>query len=275
MRIGILGLGSMGQPMARRLAQAGFSVIGFNRTRNRAEALLDDGVGVADTPDAVCDVDLLITMVSDDEAIEQLFWQNGRFLTMGHPGLVHAGMSTISDTLATRLAATHRQYGQSYISAPVFGPPEAAQSGKLYIAAAGDDAVIERCLPALKVLGRVEVIGSDPATANVVKAAGNFLMACVVEGLRDALTVVQAAGGDPRQFTGLITQALFPTPVYQYLGGALAKQLVTGGPTIANPFIRSAQMSAASADRLGVAAPLAQQIARHEPPPAAAPTTPT
>jgi 3-hydroxyisobutyrate dehydrogenase-like beta-hydroxyacid dehydrogenase len=266
MRLGVLGLGSMGQPMARRLAQAGFSVIGFNRTRSRADALLSDGVEVADTPDQACDVDLLISMVSDDEAIEQLFWADGRFLTMGRPGLVHAGMSTISDTLAARLAAAHRQYGQSYISAPVFGPPEAAQSGKLYIAAAGDAAAIERCRPALKVLGRLEVMGSDHATANVVKAAASFLMACVVEGLRDALTVVQAAGADPRQFAGLITQALFPTPVYQYLSSALAKQLMAGGQAIANPFVKGALMSAASADRLGVAAPLAHQIAGQEPP---------
>jgi 3-hydroxyisobutyrate dehydrogenase-like beta-hydroxyacid dehydrogenase len=266
MRVGVLGLGSMGQPMARRLAQAGFSVIGFNRTRSRADALLSDGVKVADRPDQACDVDLLITMVSDDEAIEQLFWADGRFLTMGRPGLVHAGMSTISDTLAARLATAHRQYGQSYVSAPVFGPPESAQSGKLYIAAAGDAAAIERCRPALKVLGRVEVMGSDPATANVVKAAASFLMACVVEGLRDALTVVQAAGADPRQFAGLITQALFPTPVYQYLSSALAKQLMAGGQAIANPFAKGALMSSASADRLGVAAPLAHQIAGQQRP---------
>ncbi len=266
MRLGILGLGSMGQPMARRLAQAGFRVVACNRTRSRAEALRRDGVEVADTPEEACDVDLLISMVTDDEAIEQLFWPDGRFLTMGHPGLVHAGMSTISDTLAARLAAAHRQYGQSYVSAPVFGPPDAAQSGKLYIAAAGDDAVIERCRPALKVLGRVDVIGSDPTTANVVKAAASFLMACVVEGLRDALTVVQAAGADPRQFAGLVTQALFPTPVYRYLSGALAKQLLAGGEAVVNPFIKSALMSAASADRLGVAAPLAHQIAGLEQP---------
>ena len=105
MRLGILGLGSMGQPMARRLAQAGFRVIGFNRTRSRAEALRHEGVEVADTPEQACDVDLLISMVSDDEAIEQLFWPDGRFLTLGRAGLMHAGMSTISDTLAERLAA--------------------------------------------------------------------------------------------------------------------------------------------------------------------------
>jgi 3-hydroxyisobutyrate dehydrogenase-like beta-hydroxyacid dehydrogenase len=261
MRIGILGLGSMGQPMARRLAQAGFRVTGFNRTRSRAEALRGDGVTVAATPEEACDADLLITMVSDDEAIEELFWRNGRFLTMGRPGLVHAGMSTISDTLAARLTSAHELCTQSYISAPVFGPPEAAQSGKLYIAAAGDGAAIERCRAALAVLGRVDVIGTDPSTANVVKAAASFLMACVVEGLRDALTVVHAAGADPRQFAGLITQALFPTPVYQTLSGALAKQLATGSAKIANPFVKSALMSAASADRLGVAAPLAHQIA--------------
>lgn len=92
---------------------------------------------------------------------------------------------------------------------------------------------IDRCRPALKVLGRVDVIGSDPATANVVKAAASFLMACVVEGLRDALTVVQAAGADPRQFAGLITQALFPTPVYRYLSAApLAHQIARQEPPL-------------------------------------------
>src|SRR5260370_35975339 len=134
----------MGQPMARRLAQAGFRVVGFNRTRSRAEALQRDGGEVADTPEQACDVDLLISMVTDDEAIEQLFWQDGRFLSMGYPGLVHAGMSTISDTLAARLAAAHRQYGQSYVSTPVFGPRDAVQSGKLYIAAAGAEAQSRR-----------------------------------------------------------------------------------------------------------------------------------
>src|SRR5258708_3171794 len=162
MRVGILGLGSMGQPMARRVGQAGCRVVGFNRTRSRAEALQRDGVEVADTPEQACDVDLLISMVTDDEAIEQLFWQDGRFLTMGRPGLVHAGMSTISDTLAARLAAAHRQYGQSYVSAPVFGPPDAAQSGKLYIAAAGDETVIHRCPPAPKGLAPVPLIRTDP-----------------------------------------------------------------------------------------------------------------
>jgi len=251
----------MGQPMARRLAHAGFDVIGFNRTRSRAEALMRDGVQVADSAVQACDVDLLITMVSDDAAIEQLFWQDGRFLTAGHPGLVHAGMSTISDVLARRLSDAHRYHAQSYVSAPVFGPPEAAQSGKLFIAAAGSSEVIDRCRPALKVLGRLDVFGTDPATANVVKSAGNFLMACVLESLRDALNVVHAAGGDSRQFSGLITQALFRTPVYQTLGQALAKQLADGGPHLKNPFLKSASMSAATAERLGVAAPLARLIA--------------
>src|SRR5258708_35477651 len=75
-------------------------------------------------------------------------------------------------------------------------------------------------------------------------------MACVVEGLRDALTVVQAAGADPRQFAGLVTQALFPTPVYRYLSGALAKQLLAARETSVDAFIKSALMSAPSASRL-------------------------
>jgi 3-hydroxyisobutyrate dehydrogenase-like beta-hydroxyacid dehydrogenase len=252
MRIGMIGLGSMGQPMARRLARAGFSVVAYNRTRARVEALLPDNVEVADTPAEACAADILISMVSDDAAIEQLFFRDGRFLTMGRPGLVHIGMSTVSDSLARRLTESHRQHAQQYVSAPVFGPPEAAHAGKLFIAAAGPATAIDKARPAFAALGRLDVVGVDPATANIVKLAGNFLLATVFESLRDSLSTINAAGADPRQFAGIVTQALFPTTAYQVLGGSLAKQVHEKTAALPNPFAKSAAIFCAAADRLGV-----------------------
>jgi 3-hydroxyisobutyrate dehydrogenase-like beta-hydroxyacid dehydrogenase len=261
MKIGILGLGSMGQPMARRLARAGHVVTAWNRTRSRVEALAGDGVKVAATPAEACRGDVLITMLSDDAALEEVLLPGGRLASAGTPGLIHVGMSTISDALTTLLASAHREAGQSYVAAPVFGAPDAAQAGKLVIAAAGPRDAMERVRPALDVLGRTDYLGADPAAACVVKAAGNFLMASVVESLRDALTLVHAAGVDPRQFVGIVTQSLFPTPVYQFLGGTLAGKLVEGAPRVANPFAKSAALSLASATRLGVRGPVIERVA--------------
>jgi 3-hydroxyisobutyrate dehydrogenase-like beta-hydroxyacid dehydrogenase len=113
----------------------------------------------------------------------------------------------------------------------------------------------------LEILGRIQYLGAEAAAANVVKSAGNFLMAAVVESLRDAMLIVHATGVDPREFAGIIAQALFPTPVYQYLGGLLAAREFQGGVRLPNPFLRGAQQCAATARRQAIDVPLIEHIA--------------
>lgn len=260
MRIGFVGLGTMGQPMARRLAAAGHEVIGWNRTRAKAEALAADMIVPVATPAEACQAEVLITMVSDDAALESVLLPAGRLVSVGLPGLIHVGMSTIGDGLAARLAEAHAALGQSYFSAPVFGAPEAARSGRLIIPCAGPRAIFDRVRPLLATLGRPDYLGEDPASANIVKAAGNFLMAAVVESLRDATALVHAAGVDPREFTGIVTQALFPTPVYQYIGGMLASREALRGARVPNPFLKAAGYCTDAAARLGVDVPTIEHI---------------
>lgn len=260
MKIGFIGLGTMGQPMARRLTGAGHEVIGWNRTRSRLETLSADMIVAVATPTEACQAEVLVTMVSDDEALESVLFQDGRLVSAGMPGLIHIGMSTIGDGLATRLAAAHEALGQSYLSAPVFGAPEAARSGRLIIPCAGPRAIYERVRPLLATLGRPDYLGENPAAANIVKAAGNFLMASVVESLRDATALVHAAGVDPREFTGIVTQALFPTPVYQYIGGMLAGREALHGARVPNPFLKAAGYCTDAAERLGVKVPTMQHV---------------
>jgi 3-hydroxyisobutyrate dehydrogenase-like beta-hydroxyacid dehydrogenase len=262
-KIGFVGLGTMGQPMARRLARAGHEVLGWNRTRARLEPLAADMVVAVSSPAEACQADLLITMVSNDEALEATLFEDGRLVSAGMPGLVHVCMSTISDRLAMRLAAAHQELGQAYFSAPVFGAPEAAKSGRLVIPVAGPESVYERIRGVLDTLGRPEYLGQEAAAANIVKAAGNFLLASVVESLRDTTALVHAAGVDPREFTGIVTQALFPTPVYQYLGGMLANREILDGARLPNPFVNAAQQCADTAARLGVAVPTILHIRDH------------
>ena len=260
MKIGVIGLGTMGQPIARRIARAGHEILAWNRTPGRAEGLPVEAAVAVRTAAEACQAELVITVLSDDAAVEAVLFDGGRLITTGMPGLIHVCMSTISDSLARRLAAAHEAAGQSYISAPLFGPPEAAAAGRLLIAAGGPRAAIERVRPVLEVLGRVQYLGENPAAANVVKSAGNFLMATVVESLRDAMLIVHGAGVDPREFAGIVTQSLFPTPVYQYLGGLLAARQAQGGAHVPNPFLRGARQCAATARQQGVEVPLVELI---------------
>ena len=260
MKVGVIGLGTMGQPIARRIARAGHEILAWNRTPGRADSLPRESAVAVRTPGEACQAELVITVLSDDAAVEAVMFDGGRLITTGMPGLIHVCMSTISDNLARRLAAAHEAAGQFYVSAPVFGPPDAAAAGRLLIAAGGSRNVVERIRPVLEVLGRVQYISEDPAAANVVKSAGNFLMAAVVESLRDAMLIVHGAGVDPREFAGIVTQSLFPTPVYQYLGGLLAARQAQGGARVPNPFLRGAQQCANTAQQQGVEAPLVNHI---------------
>jgi 3-hydroxyisobutyrate dehydrogenase-like beta-hydroxyacid dehydrogenase len=276
-KIGVIGLGTMGQPIARRIARAGHEILAWNRTPGRADALPRESAVVVRSAAEACQAELVLTILSDDAAVESVMFEGNRLISAGMPGLVHACLSTISDRLARRLGAAHEAAGQTYISAPLFGPPDAAAAGRLLLVVGGPRAAVERIRPVLDTLGRVQHIGDEPAAANVVKSAGNFLMAAVVESLRDAMHIVHAAGVDPREFAGVVTQSLFPTPVYQYLGGMLAARELQGGAPLANPFLKGAEQSAATAAARAVAAPLAAHIATQETargPDPAAPETP-
>jgi len=261
-KIGVIGLGTMGQPIARRIASAGHEILAWNRTPGRAEALPRESAVAVRTPGEACQADALLTILSDDAAVENILFDGDRLITTGVPGLIHACLSTVSDRLARRLAAAHEAVGQAYLSAPLFGPPDAAAAGRLLIVSAGPRAAAERIRPVLELLGRVQYLGEAAAAANVVKSAGNFLMAAVVESLRDAMHVVHAEDIDPREFAGIVTQSLFPTPVYQYLGGMLAARELQGGARVPNPFLRGAEQTSATAAAAGVSAPLAEHIAR-------------
>jgi 3-hydroxyisobutyrate dehydrogenase-like beta-hydroxyacid dehydrogenase len=260
MKIGFLGLGTMGQPMALRLAGAGHEVLGWNRTRARLEGPGLGSIVPVATPAEACQAELLISMVSDDEALRTILYQEGRLVSAGVPGLVHLCMATVSDRLALELADAHARLDQAYVSAPVFGAPEAAKAGRLVIPVSGPESAYQRVRPVLDVLGRPAYLAADPAAAAIVKAAGSFLMASVVESLRDATTLVHAAGVDPREFTGIVTQALFPTPVYQYLGGMLANREALQGVRVPNPFVKAARQCADTASRLGIAVPTIEHV---------------
>jgi 3-hydroxyisobutyrate dehydrogenase-like beta-hydroxyacid dehydrogenase len=226
MEIGFIGLGSMGLPLARRLLEAGHRVAVYNRTPAAAERLAPLGAVVADSPAAAArGAEALVTMVADDAALEAVLDGERGALAALPPGAVHVSMSTISPRLSRRLAGRHAAAGQVYVAAPVFGRPDAAAAGKLWIVAAGPAAAIERCGPLFEAMGQgVIPMGDDPARANVVKLAGNVLLAAAIEALGEAFALARKHGIAPEELLEVVNGRLFRSPVYENYGRLIAAE---------------------------------------------------
>lgn len=226
MKLAFIGLGQMGHPMAGNLLKAGHQLTVWNRSREKVKDLEASGARVATTPaEAARDAEVVFSMLSDDAAVETAILSDNGVLNGLPRGATHASSSTISVALSQRLQQAHAERGQSYLSAPVFGRPEAAAAGKLFVVVAGDPKVVEQCQPLFSVLGQQTfVMGDDPGMANVVKLGGNFLIASVIESMGEAVALVRKYGVDPRQFVEMLTSTLFAAPAYKTYGGLIVDQ---------------------------------------------------
>jgi 3-hydroxyisobutyrate dehydrogenase-like beta-hydroxyacid dehydrogenase len=167
-------------------------------------------------------------------------------------------MSTISVALAERLTAAHAAAGQRFVSAPVFGRPEAAAAAKLFIVVAGAPDALQTCLPLFEAMGQKTFpIGDRPETANLVKLSGNFLIACVIEGLGEAMALVGKAGIDRKLYLDLLTSTLFTAPVYKTYGGLIAEDKFQP-PGFAAPLgYKDIRLTLAAAEAIRVPMPFA------------------
>lgn len=224
MTVGWIGLGNMGQAMARNLLKAGHELLAYNRTRARAEELGHDGARVVDSPAEAAAAPILVTMLADDPALEDVIFGSGNVHEALGRGNTHVSMSTISVALSNRLAEAHRKLGQAYVAAPVFGRPEAAAAAKLFIVAAGPKEAVRQCQPLFDAMGqKTYVVGEEASKANVIKFSGNFLIASMIESLGEAFALVRKHDIDPQQYLEILTSSLFSAPVYKTYGALIAQ----------------------------------------------------
>jgi 3-hydroxyisobutyrate dehydrogenase-like beta-hydroxyacid dehydrogenase len=216
MKIGFVGLGNMGQAMARNLIKAGHELAAYNRTQAKAEALRSQGGRVAKTPrEAAQGAQVVFTMLADDHALEEVCWGEAGLLAGLEKGAIHISSSTISVALSERLTEAHAQAGQGYVSSPVFGRPEAAEAKQLWVLAAGAQADVERCRPLLEAVGRgLTVLGEKPSAANVAKLSGNFLIATMIEALGEVFALTRKSGIEPKTFLDLFQSVFANSPIF-------------------------------------------------------------
>src|SRR5215472_5013360 len=146
--VGFIGLGLMGQPMALNLVRAGFSVTVFNRTRNRAEPLAQAGARVAESPaEAARNADVIMTIVSDSAAVEEVVTGKGGILETLHPGAIAIDSSTISPAVSRRLACHVAGKQARWLDAPVTGSKHGAAKGELTFMVGGEREALEQAMP--------------------------------------------------------------------------------------------------------------------------------
>jgi 3-hydroxyisobutyrate dehydrogenase-like beta-hydroxyacid dehydrogenase len=216
-RVGFVGLGAMGAGVAQRLLDAGYDVVGWNRTKTRAEPLLDAGMGWAETPrELAASVDLLFTMLTDTAAIEATADGKDGVVAGLRPGTVWADLSTIapdaSRALAERVAAT----GAAFLDCPVSGSPATLAAGQMSVMVGGDRAALDHVSDVLHAIApKVTYIGPN-GQALLTKIAINLALVVSVTAFAEGLALVEKAGVDRAAVVDAALKSVIASPVIGY-----------------------------------------------------------
>jgi len=252
MNLGFIGLGQMGRPMVERLKGAGHRLKVYNRTRASPE--------IASRPEEILDAEVVITMLADDAAVRAVWLDSGLAARLPK-GAIHLNMATVSMAIARQLTASH---GNSYVSAPVFGRPPLAAQGQLDIIAAGPKAAVDRCRPLFEVLGKQTfVVGEEPAKANAVKIARNFLLATVIESLGEAFALVRKCGVAPADFLNILGNTSLGSPAYKNYGKMIVEQAWTPAQFAMPLGVKDVELALATAREAGMTLPSGELIRRN------------
>jgi 3-hydroxyisobutyrate dehydrogenase-like beta-hydroxyacid dehydrogenase len=261
MKIGFLGLGMMGTPIAMRLIAAGNELAVWNRTEGRTKPLLRAGAIAAATPaEAELGADAVITMLFDDAANEEVLFGANGLLDALEPGGLHIACSTISVALSERLTEEHKRRGIGFVAAPVFGRPNVAEAGKLWVVMAGAEDAVERAKPVLAPIMRgFTVVGTEPKQAHAVKLGGNFLISAMIHSLSEGFVFAESQGIEPSVFFEAVNRALFQSPFYAAYANVMLHPPEHAGATIGLGK-KDLSMFRAAAAKGGVTLSLAEEM---------------
>lgn len=198
-RVGFVGIGLMGRQITRRLLMAGYPLTVWNRTKERAQEILDAGAAWAETPAACAAAsDVVITMVTDSAASEAVICGSGGVLEGSRPGMILIDMASIAPEVSRSIAAQANGKGVSMLDAPVTGNPKVASDGKLGIMAGGPRATYDCCLPLFEAIGvKIIHVAEENGSGTTLKLINNLVMGVAIEAVAEALVLADKAGIDP------------------------------------------------------------------------------
>ena len=207
LKLGWVGLGNMGNPMVKNLLKAGFEVTVFNRTKNKEQALIEAGASSADSPQKlVKNCDVVLTMLSDDKAVKEVFEGSNGFLSKPHPGKLFIDMSTVSPDTSRYLSKLCNSYGMNFLEAPVSGSVKPAQDGTLIILVGGDSENYEKAKPIFDKLGKLSLLLGGAGVGSSAKLAINYLLGLNLQGLAETVLFAEKNGVSKQDMLTIVNE---------------------------------------------------------------------
>jgi 3-hydroxyisobutyrate dehydrogenase-like beta-hydroxyacid dehydrogenase len=224
-RVGVIGLGHMGDVFARNLMETGYQVSVFDRQAERRASLVEAGARAMESLADTSGLEAVITSLPNDEAVTAVALGEGGLVATLDKGAVHISMSTISPGLSRRLAQQHANAGQGFAAAPVLGNPDLARARGLFGITSGVRADVEKVTPLLgQLTQRVFYLSEDAGAADLMKLAGNALTAITMQSLGEVFALLRKQGVDPHQAFEVLTGSLFDGKVHKAYGGKIVDE---------------------------------------------------
>ena len=227
MKIGFIGLGNLGTPIAENLLASGYELFVYNRTVSKTKPLTEKGATACATIKEVTEACMvIITMVSDDKALKSVSEGPDGLIKNMQPGSVHISMSTILPLTAEELTREHTHNGSHYLASPVFGRPEAARARKLNFVVSGEAILRQQAEQLLKDAGGAGVwdFGDTITAANTIKLCGNFMIASALEAIGESIALAAKSQIDTQKMWSFFSQTLFNSPVYVNYGNIIVNR---------------------------------------------------
>jgi len=261
-RIGFIGLGIMGLPMARRLVAAGYEVIGFNRSPARAELFVAaGGSSVNSIGAAVEGADIVITMLPDSPDVESVIFGAGGVLEHAAPGSVIIDMSTIRPEVSRRVAEQAREREIAVLDAPVSGGEQGAIRGELSIMVGGEQAVYDDALPVLRAMGTTVTLVGGPGSGQTVKAVNQLIVAVTMGAVAEGLTLAEASNIDTAAAIRVLSGGLAGSKVLEQKANMMCESRFDPGFRVALHH-KDMGIALAVAREAGVVTPLGSMVAQ-------------
>jgi 3-hydroxyisobutyrate dehydrogenase-like beta-hydroxyacid dehydrogenase len=260
MKIGFIGLGTMGKPMALRLVEKGFPLHVFNRTREKANELIEKGAVWCTSPSAVTEEsEIVISMVSDPRALEEISTGDDGVLESIRANGVHIDMSTVSPSVTKKLEQAYRKKGAAFLHAPVLGSVPQATDGSLLIFVGGDLAAARRCESVFNVLGRRIWHLEEITNATHLKLICNLFIASMMTVLSEGLVLGQKVGLPPRTILEVLKESALAAPMYETKGNAIRRRDFVPRFMVAH-MLKDVKLVLEAAQAAGVPLPVVEAI---------------
>lgn len=221
-KTGWIGLGKMGIPMTQQLINAGYPVTVYNRSKEKEASLQASGASTAASPaELIQQTEVVIIMVSDDKAIQEIFTGEQGLLSAATTGKYIVNMSTVSPAVSKEMASLSAKQGNHYLDAPVSGSVPQAETGQLVIMVGGDSAAFEAVKPILEHLGKLVLLVGETGAGNAAKLAINTLLAIHAQGLSEAVVLAEQNGIKADDLLLMINNSALASRFNQFKGEAI------------------------------------------------------